>query len=353
MKIKSRPENFRVEEILNQPLKNKGRYRVYRLYKKGLETLPVLKKIAQESSLPFRLISYGGIKDKNAETVQFISVPSKFRLKEISLPNLKLKEVGFLNVPVERAISGNRFKILIEGVKEVPEERLKVLKKFGFPNYYGEQRFTSVRNGELFVHHLKEREKALLFLFKPASWESSRERKGKKAFLNGDYATAEKLLRGWRRKVAAFLKKGGTLKEAFKLIPEEELEFQMNVLQSLLFNEKLKNLIENSGVKTAKFKYRAGELLFPLEKVEVLGELPSYIPGLKVYSDLVEKLGIDEQTLKSYVRFFHPFKRKTFVKPGEISVRKNFKGLLFKFTLPKGSYATVPLRFLFSSTPVR
>ena len=349
MKIKSRPENFKVEEILNRPLKNRGKHRVYRLYKKGLETLPVLRRIAKESSLPFRLISYGGIKDKNAETLQFISVPSRFRLKEISLPNLKLKEVGFLDVPVERAVSGNRFTILVEGVKEVPEERLKILKEFGFPNYYGEQRFTSVRNGELFVHHLKEREKALLFLFKPAGWESSRKRKGKKAFLSGDYATAEKLLRGWRRKVAGLLKRGGSLKEAFKLIPEEEIEFQMNVLQSLLFNEKLKNLIEGSGVKTAKFKYRAGELLFPLEKVEVPGELPSYTPGLKAYSDLVEKLRIDEKTLKPYVRLFHPFKRKTFVKPDEISVRKISKGLLFKFTLPKGSYATVPLRFLFSA----
>ncbi len=349
MKIKSRPEHFKVEEILNRPLKNKGEHRVYRLYKKGLETLPVLKKIARESSLPFKLISYGGIKDKNAETVQFISVPAKFHLKEVSLPNLKLKEAGFLEVPVEKVVSGNRFTILVEGVKEFPEERLKILKDFGFPNYYGEQRFTSVRDGELFVQHLKNREKALLFLFKPAGWESSRERKGKKAFISGDYATAEKLLRGWRRKIAAFLKKGGTLKEAFKLIPEEELEFQMNVLQSLLFNEKLKSLIEDSGVETVKFRYRAGELLFPLEKVEIPGELPSYIPVSRIYRSLIKKFKIDEKLLFPYTDFFHPFTRKTLVKPQKISIEKLHLGLLLSFSLPKGSYATVPLRFLFSA----
>ena len=349
MKIKSRPENFRVEEILNRPLKSKGKHRVYRLYKKGLETLTVLKRIAKGSSLPFNLISYGGIKDKNAETVQFVSVPAKFHLKEISLPNLKLKEAGFLDVPVERAVSGNRFTILIEGVKEVPEERLKVLKDFGFPNYYGEQRFTSVRNGELFVQHLKNKEEALLFLFKPAGWESSRNRKGKKAFLDGDYATAEKLLSGWRRKVAAFLKKGGTLKEAFKLIPEEELEFQVNVLQSLFFNEKLKSLIENSGVETLKFRYRAGELLFPLRKVEIPGELPSYTPGSKTYSNLIKKFKIDEKLLSSYTDFFHPFMRKTIVKPQEMSIEKLNRGLLLSFSLPKGSYATIPLRYLLSA----
>ena len=349
MKIKSRPENFRVEEVLNQPLKSEGKHRVYRLYKKGFETLPVLKRIARESSLSFKLISFGGIKDKNAETVQFISVPAKFHLKEISLPNLKLKEAGFLDLPVEKAVLGNRFTILVEGVEEIPEERLKVLKDFGFPNYYGEQRFTSVRNGELFVQHLKNREKALLFLFKPAGWESSRERKGKKAFLNGDYATAEKLLSGWRKRVAAFLKKGGTLKEAFKLIPEEELEFQMNVFQSLLFNEKLKSLIENSGVETLKFRYRAGELLFPLRKVEIPGELPSYTPGSEVYRKEVQKVGVDEELLKPYQNYFHNFSRKTAVKPNGFNFEELPQGFLFKFFLPKGSYATVPLRFIFSS----
>ncbi len=349
MKIKSTPESFRVEELLSQPLSSFGKYRVYRLWKRGLETLPVLKRIAAESSLPLRFISYGGLKDKNAETVQFISVPSRFRLKEFNLPDLKLKEVGFLNVPVERAVSGNRFGVLVEGVSEVPSERLAVLKEYGFPNYYGEQRFASIRNGELFAHHLKKRERALLFLFRPVGWESSRERKGKKAFISGDYATAEKFLRGWRRKVAAFLKKRGTLKEVFKLIPEEELEFQMNVLQSFLFNEKLKSLIEDSGVKTVKFKYRAGELLFPLEKVEVPGELPSYTPGLEVYRDLLKDMGIDESSLKPYGKHFHSFFRKTFVKPENLKIERISGGLLFNFTLPRGSYATVPLRFLFSA----
>jgi len=349
LKIKSRPENFRVEEVLNQPLKSEGKHRVYRLYKKGFETLPVLKRIARESSLSFKLISFGGIKDKNAETVQFISVPAKSHLKEISLPNLKLKEAGFLDLPVEKAVLGNRFTILVEGVEEIPEERLKVLKDFGFPNYYGEQRFTSVRNGELFVQHLKNREKALLFLFKPAGWESSRERKGKKAFLNGDYATAEKLLSGWRKRVAAFLKKGGTLKEAFKLIPEEELEFQMNVFQSLLFNEKLKSLIENSGVETVKFRYRAGELLFPLKEVEIQRELPSYTPCSEIYRREVQKSGIDDHLLKRYRNYFHNFSRKTVVKPEEFELEKAPQGVLFRFFLPKGSYATVPLRFLFSA----
>ncbi len=349
MKIKSRPENFKVEEVLNQPLKDRGRYRVYRLYKKELETLSVLRRIAKENSLPLKLISYGGLKDKNAETIQFISIPMKFRLKELSLPNLKLKEAGFLDVPVEREVSGNRFTILVEGVKEVPEDRLKILKEFGFPNYYGEQRFTSVREGELFAHHLNNRKDALLFLFKPAGWESSRSRKGKKAFLSGDYAAAEKLLSGWRRKVAAFLKKGGGLEEAFNLIPEEEIEFQMNVLQSLLFNEKLKNLIKTSGVKMAKFRYRAGELLFPLEKVEIPEEFPSYTPGSGIYSDLIEKLKIDENILFSYTDFFHSFMRKTLVKPKEISIEKLHQGLLFSFFLPKGSYATISLRFIFSA----
>jgi len=349
LKIKSRPENFKVEEVLSQPIESKGRYRVYRLWKRGLEALPVLQRICKESSLPLKLISYGGLKDKNAETVQFISVPSRFRLKEVNLPNLKVEEVGFLNVPVERAVSGNRFTVLVEGVENVPDDRLKVLRSFGFPNYYGEQRFTSVRGGELFVQHLKNRGEALLFLFKPAGWESSRERKGKRAFLLGDYSYAENLLKGWRRKVAGFMKRGGTLNEAFGLIPKEEIEFQINVLQSLLFNEKLGKLIGDSGVKTVKFKYRAGELLFPLDRLEIPDTLPSYTPGSPVYREEIERLGIDEELLEPYRGYFHRFSRKTVVKPGELSIKRVPEGLLFRFFLPQGSYATVPLRFLFSA----
>jgi len=349
MRFKERPEDFKVEEVLSRPLLREGEHRVYRLEKAGIETEEALKEISKLSRVSLKKISYGGRKDKNARTVQFISVPRNLKLKEIERKNLSLKEWGFSDKPVKEYVEGNRFEIFVRGVGEVPKDRAEILREIGIPNYYGEQRFISSREGKVFAQLLKDKEKALLLLFRPASFEGSRERKGKKAFLRGEYEEASKLLRGWRRRVAEFMRRGGKLRKAFRLIPKGEVEFQMNVLQSLLFNERLKEIVRESGVRALKLKYRMGELLYPTEKIEMPLELPSYRPFSAEYRDVVEKLGIDEETLKPYAHLFHNFKRKTLIKPQDLTIEERDGGVLLRFKLPKGSYATNVLRFLFNA----
>ncbi|SMO58629.1 tRNA pseudouridine13 synthase [Balnearium lithotrophicum] len=349
MRIKFKPEDFKVEEILSEKPSNEGSYRAYLLKKRGLETEEALRRISKLSRVPLREISYGGKKDKNAETLQYISVPKKFRLREIKEKNLSLSEVGFLKKSVREVVLGNRFEILVRDTFKIDGERLRILKDIGIPNYYGEQRFTSSRKGKLFVQLLDELEEALKFLFQPAGFENSRERRGKRLFLERNYEGALTYLRGWRKRVAEFLLKGGDLKKAFRLIPKSEIEFQINVLQSFMFNEKLREIIEGSNVETFKLKYRMGELLYPKEKIEVPGEIPSYIPFSKEYSEIVERIQLNEKSLKNYISLFHRFKRRTMVKPKNFHFELKGEGLLLKFELPKGSYATNILRFLFNA----
>ena len=284
--FKQKPEDFEVVEVLKEPLSKNGKFLVYKLWKRGLETEEAVRKVANLSGVPAEIISKGGLKDRNAVTVQFIAVPEKFRLKEIKFPNLKLKFVGRREKSLTpSAVSGNLFRITVRGASLPLEERVRVLKAYGIPNYYGEQRFTPVRDNTFFVEYLAKGdvEGALKYLFKPAGWEGSRTRRGKKAFLEGNYDTAEKLLAGWRRKVVIFLKKRpDKLREAFKLIPPSEIEFQMNVFQSFLFNEWLKELIESKVAKSLRFKYKVGEMVFPLEKVEIPKSIPVFHPRVSV-----------------------------------------------------------------------
>ncbi|TCK04012.1 tRNA pseudouridine(13) synthase TruD [Phorcysia thermohydrogeniphila] len=351
-KIKQKPEDFEVTEVLKEPLKKEGAFLVYKLWKKGLETEEAIRKVANLCRVPVKVISKGGLKDKNAVTVQFIAVPEKFRLKELSFPNLKLTFAGRRNKPLNPSeVAGNFFRITVRGAPFPPEERVNVLKTYGIPNYYGEQRFTPVRGNTFFVEYIAkgDLEGALLYLFKPAGWEGSRSRKGKRAFLKGDYGTAEKFLTGWRKMVANFLRKNpDRLKEAFNLIPPSEIEFQFNVFQSFLFNEWLKELIQSKTCKFVRFRYKLGDMLFPLEKVEIPETLPVFHPEVSVpfYESKLREIGIKREEMKSYSKLFHSFSRRTFVPVKDFKLSKGVDGIRLSFFLPSGAYATNVLRFL-------
>ncbi|MEO2069318.1 MAG: tRNA pseudouridine(13) synthase TruD [Desulfurobacteriaceae bacterium] len=353
-KIKRDPKDFKVVEVLKKPLREKGTYKVYRLYKVGLETQEAINIIAKISKISPKVISYGGLKDKNAETLQFLSIPGKFKLREISKENLKLSFVGYLQESITPSlVKGNFFEIVVRGGK-LKEDRIKILEEVGIPNYYGEQRFTPVRNGEFFAKYIskKDLKGAILYLFTPAGWEGSKIKKGKKLFIEGKFEAASKFFTGWRKKVCFFLSKNPRgFKEAFKLIPKSEIEFQMNVLQSYLFNEWLKKLIEERTKNFLSFKYKLGFMLFPLERVELPRELPVFHPesSNSFYEEKLKELGIEIEGLLKFRGLFHRFRRETFVFPKEFKVENLTEGIRLKFFLPSGSYATNVVRFLYDA----
>ncbi len=352
MKVKSKPGDFRVFEVLKEkPSKKDGKYRYYTLFKRGIETKEAIGRVAKLSRVSPEEILYGGLKDKNAETTQFIAVRRSLKLKEIRDKNLRLCFVGYLDRPPKELIEGNRFEVLVRGVREVPEERFRVLEDLGIPNYYGEQRFTPVRDGRFFVQELLKGPKcAVVYLFTPAGWESSLSRRAKKLFIQGKFKEASSLFRGWRKKVSDFLSRGGSFEEALKLVPKEEVEFQLNVFQSYLFNRLLSDLIEGKTPNLVKFKYKLGYLYYPLESVSVPVELPAFTPKLGLYDSLISQIGVDRKSLLHLSDYFHSFKRKAFVKPKDFEIEEVSKGsYLLKFFLPSGSYATNLLRFLFSA----
>ena len=349
MRIKSSYRDFKVKEVLKEPLKKEGKFKFFLLKKRGLETQEALEEISKRWKVEKGKILYGGLKDKQGETWQYVAVPRELKVKEIKLKNLTVAFKGFHNLTPKELLKANHFEIKVYGVSPPEERRVLQLKEEGIPNYYGEQRFTPVREGKIPILHYKEPKEFIRLLFKPAGWENSKSRKGKRLFLEGKFKEALPFLKGWRREVALYLLRGGGHKGALKLIPKEELEFQVNVLQSFLFNSLLSKLIRERGRESLKFKYKLGTLIYPLEEVDLPESLPVFTPKVELYDPLLKELGITREYFKGLSPFFHSFKRKSSIKVEDLSLREFKGGCRLSFSLPKGAYATNVLRFLFSA----
>lgn len=149
MKIKQIPEDFFVEEIIKIPeLKDSGEQTYFWLTKKNWTTENAIRAISQRMHTSNRRFKFAGSKDKIAVTKQAVSV---FKIPKERLENLRIKDIsieiiGFGDNPISLGtLEGNRFEIIIRdlSVKEISKlkKNFQLIKKSGFRNYFGEQRF--------------------------------------------------------------------------------------------------------------------------------------------------------------------------------------------------------------------
>lgn len=155
MKLKCQPEDFQVEELpLVRPGPH-GRFTLYRLTKRGIGTLEALETIRHRWNLGQAAIQYGGLKDRHAVTIQYLTIlegPNR----PIQLENLELEPLGRVSAPYgPRGFRGNRFQVVIRDLTpvEVSDATRAVaeLPRDGLPNYFDDQRFGSVGFGGEFI----------------------------------------------------------------------------------------------------------------------------------------------------------------------------------------------------------
>ena len=113
MKLKCQPEDFRVEELTDAQIAGSGRYTFYRLSKRDLGTIEAVEAICRRWNLSGRRVSYAGLKDRHAATVQYLTIadgPSH----EMSTPQFELEPLGRLGQPYSsRQLLGNRFEMVL------------------------------------------------------------------------------------------------------------------------------------------------------------------------------------------------------------------------------------------------
>ncbi|MEM2575023.1 MAG: tRNA pseudouridine(13) synthase TruD [Sulfolobales archaeon] len=346
-----------VEDLINGHLH-------YVLCKEGIDTfyaIQVLKRFFRGG------IGYAGLKDSNSYSCQFISLYSKHlkRLKEpikthYSLGPIKLCFYKCLNYPVRKGyLLGNIFNILLylKVPQEVAEKELsiaeEVLKTAILPNYYGYQRFGTIRP----ITHLVGRaivkglwgDAVELIAGSPYKQESSEVIKAREEFEAGNFIKAFRLFPSdyWiERRVCKSMALYGDPLKAINSLPIEIRNFYVEAYQSFLFNKALSNALRVlGGVKGV------------IDVCETL-----VVPGSNMVlrndtcSSLVyEVMEVEEVNREDFVVRDLGIKCKSYVREStfkirDLSLKYSPEGVLLEFMLPRGSYASIVLREIFKNT---
>jgi len=141
-------ERFHVEEIPPYRFSGSGGYLVLKIRKQDISTWKLIHVITTATGLAERDIGYAGLKDKNATTIQYISIPKEAEkdLKNITTPKIEILERYYNKAPIKIGhLKGNKFIIKLHSVasKDAPTIA-KITQKMaqkGIPNYFGYQRF--------------------------------------------------------------------------------------------------------------------------------------------------------------------------------------------------------------------
>lgn len=390
-RLRQFPEDFRVEEILAngskaliQPpagphLAGRGRYLICTLVKRNIDTFLALRAVAKRLGISQERIQIAGIKDARALTAQHISIGRMLpeQLTGFEPNSIWLYPLAFSNEKVSASlIYGNKFHITIKAIRHtlsktadlVTNTYNELLKLAGCPNFFGHQRFGTVRPITHVVgkHILRGQweEAAMTFLAKPSPYEHPESRQARELLWNNqDYSDALRkypLKLVYERQMLKHLaRQPRDFKGAFNRLPKKLLQLFIQAYQSYLFNRFLSQRIKN-GLPLKKA--RQGEY-----QLRVNGDYWLALPliGFRQPQSLGEQGEIESQIVQSEDvttnDFKIPDKREmssfgglraaltpvldfTTEGPGIGKTNLDRRGVVLVFTLLKGSYATVILR---------
>jgi tRNA pseudouridine13 synthase len=319
--IKETNEDFQVEEIPLYELTGEGEHLFINITKNAITTKDVQKELAKIYQVKNQDVDFAGIKDKYALTTQTFSVWIKdhsikdraYQLEEF-LP-VKINWTKFHQRKIKKGhLAGNKFTIKITGIPGLIDDAIQKaeaiinkLSETGIPNFFGEQRFG----------------------------------------IKGDNAQKGlDIMLGKQRIKNKWLKK-----------------FLLSSYQSYVFNFYLKKRIEEGlfgrilNGDVAKKQDTGGIFIVDdsetdqkrLENKEITFTGPIF--GKKMRSPENEALNFENEILKGLEITREDFAKAKLTgtrRPGiiipDINYRKCEDGIELKFTLPKGSFATVVLR---------
>ena len=152
-KIRFYPEDFVVEEISKFPIENNnGKFCIVEVSAVNWETNHLVKEISNSLHISRKRISFGGTKDKRSKSKRLMSFynVNKEDIDKISIKDVDIKFLFKSDKPLKIGdLIGNKFNINIRKIEnniENIDNNFKSIESIGgFPNFYGIQRFGTVR----------------------------------------------------------------------------------------------------------------------------------------------------------------------------------------------------------------
>jgi tRNA pseudouridine13 synthase len=185
--LKQRPDDFQVIEQTDLVPRNDGPFAFYRLEKQGWTTPDALHVVRRRWDLTAERLSYGGLKDRHARTVQHFTIYHGPR-RDLHHQRLRVQYLGQLAEPFTgQHIRANEFRLVLRALTDAEAARvpnnLAAVGRDGVPNYFDDQRFGSVRGGGDFVAramvHGRHEEALRLALVAPYPFDRAEQKRQK------------------------------------------------------------------------------------------------------------------------------------------------------------------------------
>jgi len=390
LKLKVRPVDFKVFEQLREGvLEPRGEHRVYRVTKRKRSSLEAAEVLAELAGVSPGQVSMAGLKDRQAVTHQFMSIP-RGRSVRLQRPEIGIEPAGFARHEISSADSqGNLFEIVVRDLGPVEIERLRaavpVVREHGLPNYFDEQRFGNLRHkqGWIALELMRgQHELALRRLLTAVSdFDPPREQRFKSALYRhwGDWRACRDVAGRFGRHHSVFehlRRESADFGGAFRFVASRTRLIHLYAYQSHVWNRAVVQWIEESVPAPARFGVSGveGRLVFvkgalrPRPDWNGAFQLPG--SGLDDVADEVQRRILAEVLARDRLEP-HSFRidgvpgfalkgepRPVAVRPAELRVRPaepdplnpGRKLVKLRFALPRGSYATLVVRRLIGQT---
>ncbi len=383
MKVKQRPEDFQVEELTDLVPAGTGPFAFYRLEKCGWSTPDALAAVRRRWRIDLGRLSYGGLKDRHAQTVQYLTI-YRGPARNLTHQAVLVKYLGQLGQAyTSKDIRANRFQVTLRAVPaaQLPamEQALGEVGREGVPNYFDDQRFGSVVSGGRFVAQelVLGRFEDALRLALTAPYEHDRgPQKKEKAILRscwGDWpACKERLPRGHARSLATYLADHpNDYRGAVARLRPELRGLYLSAYQSHLWNRMLARWLRARcrPEQLLSVRLRLGDVpmhrQLELAQQETLAALSLPLPSARLHLDAAdpraelvnavlaeEGLELRQFQVKGVrAMFFSKGDRSALCLPTDLHWRAaadernaGKQKVVLTFDLPRGSYATLLLK---------
>lgn len=374
-RFKVKPEDFIVEEITkdgnicsienaSESIPDEQRDFLWcNMIKYNIDEFRAIKEMASLLKKGIDAIGFAGVKDKKAITSQQISIfkPDINRIKNFNHPHIKLVNFKWNKRKIKMGyLFGNQFQIILRDIDSKDSIKVSNLirKTKYFPNYFGKQRFGSVRENNADIGKLIVKRK-----FKEAISEilTSTNKKEREEVINARKRLAEE--KDYKKAIEyfpPFLKFERSILQylsehnndyigALKNINKKQVLMFVHALQSKIFNEVLEIAFEKNFDFSKKGQ----------QKIQLI--------GYKSKEENTEVGAITSQVLKKHGLTKEDFNLKEIpflrisgsLRDAMINVKNldvqildddlfsGSKKILLKFSLDSGVYATTFLENFF------